>query len=376
MQLKSDQKFSKLIIYPFFILVVVFASLFIISSFFDLEIMQIFQNALKIDFFRYFGFAWHEIGCTEVVIPLLVSGMVINEYVYKNLKSKNKKEWQSQSLLIFVYLVLIAIFIFALVSRWFGVMDTLKDFGSGVQLEFNRMVTKEEANIILIIIYTIQTVIFTTLTILIRFKLSKKKSFVEGTYWKNAINIFTFFIMAYIAVVLLKSMSARPFYTSLKETHDFRLEFIYEKFGVRPEDTPVLTTKEYAEWWEFNGLFINMSNVEFGPKMVTGSAFPSGHVMSSSCTVMSMVYFIKPKMNKSSKIDKNDVFKISMLYLGLTHVILMVLSFLINGSHFLSDTAFSFMWSLACVFISYISVNSVIVRIQSRNNKNLVKVLK
>ncbi|WP_031543347.1 phosphatase PAP2 family protein [Mesoplasma photuris] len=379
MELKKQSKFSKWITVPMFGLIIIFSVLFIISSFYDFEIMQIFEKLLNYDFFRYFSSFWHEMGYTELIIPLVASGLVLVEYMYRYIKIDKKKDWQSKLFLFVLYAILISAFVIQLYMKWNSSMSKVREFpNGGPNIEFIRLVNLKELTIIISIIFTIQSAIMLTCIILLRFYFSKNKKFIQGGYWKPAIAVLLIFVIGYAVIGSLKIMSWRNFYSQSLESKEFKINWIANEYGLDIEWIKENMDKvyqvigkphEYQEWWEFNIFVPNGRPLVWNLNIFTNSAFPSGHVVSSSCTVMSMAYFITPNKKGVIKNKRKEIIKTSILYLGFIHMALMVFSFLINGSHYLSDTSFSYVWVIISAIIAYKIADKIANKVNKKLNK-------
>ncbi|AHI52629.1 phosphatase PAP2 family protein [Spiroplasma culicicola] len=355
--LKDNKKLMNFVIYPLIAIFIVNFIFFIIGSVYDFEIMEIFAHGIKFDLLKYISIFNLESGYTELYIAFILAGFIILEYtIYYKRKNKGINEKNSPVAIIFG-LVLIWILLMTLKTyrKWeFDFWVETKE-GLSIQFSLTKMLTATEYRSILVCVIIYQFILLLAVLLYAKLVFFKKPDFYEKQYWKISIKVIVYFFIAYGLVGTMKIVMGRDYYSGMEKVVNDRIELYESMTGVKLELTDDLITSPegYQPWWTFNGLIGNPDKITWTfDKLFNNNAFPSGH-MAQVGVVGSCIFFIIEPRN-SNTLNK---WKITIIYLFFLQQLMTVLSFLINGSHWITDTTFTWMWSIYVIYLSNLSVD-------------------
>ncbi|AUB31951.1 phosphatase PAP2 family protein [Spiroplasma floricola 23-6] len=332
--------------------------------------MDIFSKIMKIDFLKYISIFYHELGFTELYIIFILVTIIILDYVWFYLQNtkKMKKEIFSWITICFFIIVWITLMFFKFYKKWkFNYWVDIEGKG---QLKYNiaKLLSPSEYRTILVLIFSYQFIILIAILMYYKLVFSKKKNFYEEQYWKISVKILMYFFITYGLVGTVKVCMGRDYYRGMEYVIYNRIDIYYEKTGDWIIFNPKwVTTPEYQPWWNFNGLIGNPQSINWSlDQLFNANAFPSGHMAQMGMVGMGFCFIINPR-------DKQTINwkKVVPIYLFFFHQLIMVLSFLINGSHWLTDTSFTWMWSIVTIWIANLVVDASLDKIGNKKNTEI-----
>ncbi|ATZ20905.1 hypothetical protein MCOLE_v1c03910 [Mesoplasma coleopterae] len=365
--LREKNKLNKFIIYPLIGIFLLNLFFFIFSSFYDYEIMEIFAQLLKIDFLKYPSIYYLQSGYTDLYIVFALIAFIIIEYILINLNKKKGVDKDFWSWIFFV-LILITWFIFMFLkvsSSWKFNMTVETIEGNILKFNIKKFISAKDFRILLVIIVILQFFILISVLLYAKLVWFKKPFFYENKYWVKCIQLIVFFFLAYGLVGSLKILMGRDYYNSIEAVLKERVNMFEDKYGIAIKFNPnwIKSPDGFQPWWIFNGLIGNPNKIDWSlEKLFNSNAFPSGHMAQMGMCGFAFIFIIDFK--NPNNLSKG---KIIGIYLFFVHQLFLVISFLINGSHWLTDTTFTWMWIIICSYLSIVIVNKIV------NKKILVK---
>ncbi|AGY41466.1 putative prolipoprotein [Mesoplasma florum W37] len=365
--LKENNKINKFIIYPLIGIFLLNLFFFIFSSFYDYEIMELFSKLLKFDFFTYFACFYHQSGYTDLYVVFALIFFIFIEYALikiKNNRDIDKDFWSW----IFLFLIIIfwTLFMYLKIKKaWeFNFFVESKD-GKIIDFNIKKFIGIKDFRIILIFVGAYQFLILIGLLFYAKNVFFKKPYFYENKYWIKGFQIILFFFLAYGMVGNLKIIMGRDYYNGIENVLMKRTTLFEQRYAIIIKFNPKWITSPdgYQPWWIFNGLIGNPDKIKWDiNKLFNANAFPSGHMAQMGMCGFAFIFIIDFK--NPNNLSKG---KIAAIYLFFVHQLFLVISFLINGSHWLTDTTFTWMWIIICSYLSIVIVNKIV------NKKILVK---
>lgn len=118
---------------------------------------------------------------------------------------------------------------------------------------------------------------------------------------------------------------------------------VLKMMAARPRMRMIAVTPEahFQAWWEFGTTMKDQLMTTLSIASEEFKSFPSGH---AGCSAVAMVYCVIPCLLKKS--NGNIIF-----YLGLAFTLVVMVSRIIMGAHFLTDVAFGFTVTAMLIFI-------------------------
>lgn len=361
---KKDSNFWFFFI-PLLIIVLISIILLIATGwyFIDYKISEIFAKALKIEFAKYWSRFYDQVGNTELIAISLIYLTILLEtwFLIKIIKKNNnfkKKYWIINS----YYIVIIIGWIILNIINIIILANKNTGFGKGIDFVFIDDIKYRLTGAILAFLF--QTILLILGLYYIRYHLVKTKQILKEQYWIKAIKAFSFLLSTYIIIIILKGTTNRLYFYNatfgdlLKSRPDLLETYQNSgfKYGYNAgsgfiENVP--WELQYP-WWKSN-LSLKLNNFNI-PKfnLPWEYAFPSGHINATYYSGFGILLFLKNKNN--TKVD----WKVKLLFIiWLIHVLSMNFALIVERFHWISDTAFTFIFSSLMMVVIHFSVNKI-----------------
>lgn len=232
--------------------------IFVIASIYDLQIMNLFANLIKINYLKYLSIFYHQSGFTELYIAFGLALFVIAEYLYFYLQKEKRIDrdfWLWLTILSFVIIWVFLMYLKTKKSWEFNYWITT-DEGEKIQYNIKKLIGVKEFRIILIIIVSYQFFLFSGILLYIKLVFVKKPFFYEKQYWIISLKVLIYFFIVYGLVASIKIIMGKDYYVGIGQVLQNRVDFYAEKYGTNIIFNPNWITfpDGYQPWWTFNGL--------------------------------------------------------------------------------------------------------------------------
>lgn len=333
---------------------------FILSSIFDLEIMDFFSNGLKSRFLTILSQIYHFAGYTELYIPFFIFLFFCLEYVCRYFSNDKFKIYKLRfiwfGLIIFIWVIMFfAKFLNQLLTPF---STKIIDRGGGdnysVDFSLSYFISNTDFKFIILFIFLYQLVLLIVCLRILKIKILDHPDFIKMKYWINAIELLIFFIISYFMVGFLKVIMGRDYYKSINYVLDYRAQLYADSHNIDVNSIFIdYKNAEYSPWWKADGLIGNPGKIwdifkNDITKIFTKNAFPSGHMAATGLVGYLMFSFIFKGSGNDKAINKKTIL---LFWIFNLHMAFMDLSFLINGSHWQTDLSFTWMWVIATILI-------------------------
>ncbi|WP_027875799.1 phosphatase PAP2 family protein [Mesoplasma chauliocola] len=362
----------KILLLSFFILTI---SLFIIGSFFDMQINTWFAQGMDNYSLKIIVWIYEELGMTQSFVFIFCFVAVILEVTYFSSNKSNK--WK-----IILYIYYVAFLVYWITFNLIAIISAPNrndGYGSGVNAIFFE--SQKIRQYILIFLFVIESLSFICLFYYLRFKFSKRQDLLVNGYRVDAIKAFVIFLLTSLVVWIMKPTFGRPYFYSVDFENIFYSEQMKAEWaqywiqtghtikswgylnGTNVESVP------YKEWWQVNDFFGNITSI-FKP-LGSGEPgwwnmdFPSGH-MNSSFTILFAGYFFLGEKKKR----KINWYKWVIIVIWFIHINIMQYTQIISRTHWITDTSFTISISLFALIINGAIIDKIISKYNLKHNKN------
>lgn len=340
-----------------------------ISSFLDIEIMDVFVKLFKMDFFKIMSLIFYKLGnfiLTGFVLPLcslILFDFAIEKYqnkkFFKTVKN-NKKSFLKVFYISFLVIVFSEIVIGPISEIITYYKNSVGDEINVKQIDalfLSTLLLTGSIMLLLIFAMAIWNVWF-------YFYFVKKQiesdQFIKSNYIKPAITVVMFITICYLIIIVLKHASGRPLYMNVGWSRENAekygldsnnsIENIFKIYGWNFFDKKGIdgySDAVYHEWYQPNNIFKNWINWFTYPENVwkdygdhyKDMDFPSGHMMSYSIGISVIYFFYFSKYYKNNK--KFSVFQITYVCLAVCITMMAGSGLIIQMFHWPSDVFFS-----------------------------------
>lgn len=346
--------------------IILFLSLgtFIATSWYsvDYKISEVFAKGLISEFAKYWTRFYEQLGLTELFMLLIVYITIILETWFLT-KIKQKKQGFKNNYWIVnsFYLIVIVIWISANLTHIILIPNTDYGFGKGIDRTLFADIKYQLSGTIFAFI--IQSTILGLGLYYVRFNLVKKQRILVEQFWLKAVKGLSFAALTYLVIVILKGTTSRIYYYNavfgdLYQDLPDALKAAYQnsgfQYGYGPDHTGNIPWDLQYPWWKPSlGLIQSNANM---PRFNTpwDYAFPSGHINATYCTASGIILFLKNKNNEKVS------WKIKLLFaIWIVHVLSMNFALVVERFHWMSDTAFTFIFSTLMILVIHFSVNKI-----------------
>lgn len=348
---------------PLLIIVVASIGVMIATAWYsvDYQIAEEFAKGLNVEFGKYWSRFYGQLGVTElftiifVYIAILLETWFLTKINQKNQKFK-KNYWVVDS----YYIVILIIWVAAHIGIMLFIINTDNGFGKGIDKDFLTDLRYQITGAILAFI--VQTTVLTLGLYYVRYQLVKKNRLLTEQFWLKAVKSLSFLAITYIVIVTLKGTTSRLYYYNaifgdiLDQHPEFKDAYLNsgKQYGYGADFTGNIPWDLQYPWWK-SSLGLVRSD-PYMPSLGTpfAYAFPSGHVNATYVTGSGILLFLKNKHN--TKVN----WKVKALFVvWLIHVLSMNFALVVVRFHWISDTAFTFIFSSLMILAVHFTVNKI-----------------
>ncbi|AGM25072.1 phosphatase PAP2 family protein [Spiroplasma chrysopicola] len=328
----------------------------------DFLIADELAQGLTTEFGKYWARFYEQLGNTELFVVLIIYLTILLETWFltkiKQHTIKFKKHyWVVNSYyftIIFIWLAINLINILVIPNQ---------DTGFGPGIDYFLIASNKYQLTGMILAFTYQTVFLGIGLYYIRYRLVKTNRLLTEQYWVKAIKAISFLAITYVIIVILKMTTHRWYYYNavfgdlIKDRPDLLEHYLNSNFkygynsgGGYIDNIPW----EYQyPWWKPS---LPLANNPQMPafKMPWKYAFPSGHINATYFSGSVILLFLKNHNNQKINWKVKGLF---IFWLG--HILLMNFALIVLRFHWISDTAFTFVFSGAMIFIIHYLVNQI-----------------
>ncbi|WP_338964050.1 phosphatase PAP2 family protein [Spiroplasma endosymbiont of Sarcophaga carnaria] len=349
---------------PLLIIVIVSICLLIATGWYpiDYQIAVEFAKGLTNEFVKYWVHFYDQLGNTELIVVVIIYlAILIEKWFLIKINQKNKKFKK--------YYWITAAYYFLGLSAWvIGNTVNLaliprKDDGFGPGIDFILFDDYHYKLTSAILVFFYQTILLSLGLYYISYCLVKKQRLLTEQHWLKAVKTASFLIVSYFIIVIMKGATHRIYYYNailddLIQEHTTFLDHYLQssfRYGYNIGNgyvNNIPTEWKYPLWKPAFALFNNPNMPTF--KTPWEYAFPSGHINATFCSGALILLFLKNKNN--NKIN----WKIKLCFiLWLCHILSMNFALIVERFHWISDTAFTFIFSTLMIIIIHFSVNKI-----------------
>lgn len=353
---------------PLLVIVIANSGLLIATGwyFIDYKIAQEFAKALTTEFGKYWSLLYDQLGNTELVVFVIIYLMILLETLFlTKIAQKNNKYQANYWIVNTAYIVIISgwlIFNFTNI-----ILLANKDTGFGRGIDYILLDDIKYKITGTVIAFCYQTIFLAWGLYYIRYQLVKQNRMLKEQFWIPAIKVLSFLIATYIVIVILKGITARTYYynaifgdliknlpTDLLEHYkNSGFQYGYDSSGSGWFTSNIPWELQYP-WWKSNLNLLTNNPAMPRLSLPWEYAFPSGHINACYGTGSIILLFLKNKDN--GKVN----WKIKTGFIiWLVHVMSMNFAIVIERFHWMSDTAFTFIFSTLMILVVHFSVNKI-----------------
>lgn len=327
----------------------------------DYKIAVELVKALQTELGKYWSRFYETLGLTELFILIIIYITILLETWFLTNISKNKLKFKKNYWIVdSFYIVVLVIWVCANITHLFSIPNTNYGFGKGIDRilidDIKYMLTGTS------VAFCFQTLLLCLGLYYVRYHLVKKDRLLKEQFWLKSIKGLSFAGITYIIIVILKGTTAHLYYYNvifgdLISSHPDLLEAYKNsgaQFGFGADHTGNIPWELQYPWWKPNLGLIQSNPAMPRFNMPWDYAFPSGHINATFITGSGILLFLKNKDN--GKVN----WKIKVIFaLWLTHVLSMNFALIVQRFHWISDTAFTFIFSGLMIFAINITVNKI-----------------
>lgn len=328
----------------------------------DYQIAEELAKALQTEFGKYWSRFYETLGLTELFILIIVYITILLETWFLTNIAKNKAKFKKNYWIVDSYYLIVLII-------WFGgnlthlmlIPNTDYGFGKGIDYilidDIKYMLTGAS------VAFCLQSILLCLGLYYVRYQLVKKDRLLKEQFWLKAIKGLSFAAITYIVIVILKGTTAHLYYYNaifgdLYQNLPDNIKNAYQnsgaQFGFGPEHTGNIPWKWQYPWWKPNLGLIQANSDMPRFAMPWDYAFPSGHINATFITGSGVLLFLKNRDNHKVNWKVKVVFAI-----WFAHVLSMNFALIVQRFHWISDTAFTFIFSGLMIFGINITVNKI-----------------
>ncbi|WHQ37411.1 phosphatase PAP2 family protein [Spiroplasma sp. SV19] len=349
---------------PLLIIVAVSIGVLIATGWYtiDYQIAVEFAKGLTNEFGKYWVRFYDQLGNTElVVIVIIYFAILLETWFLLKINKKNTKFKKHYWITTTYYFLGFSAWIIGNTINLALIPSTDEGFGPGIDFVLFDNYHYKLTSAILVFFY--QTILLSLGLYYIRYWLVKKQRLLSEQYWLKATKGLTFIIGSYFIIVIMKGTTHRIYYYNaifgdLIQQHPVFLDHYLQSpfhYGYNLGQGYINNIPEewqYPWWKPAIPLFNNPNMPTF--KSPWEYAFPSGHINATYCSGSAILLFLKNKNN-----DKIN-WKVKLCFiLWLGHVLSMNFALIVERFHWISDTAFTFIFSTIMIIIIHFSINKI-----------------
>ena len=349
---------------PLLIIVVVSIGVLIATGWYtiDYQIAKEFAKGLTNEFAKYWVRFYDQLGNTELIVVVIIYlAILIETWFLLKINQKKMKFEKYYWITTTYYLFGLSAWIIGNIVNLTLIPSTDEGFGPGIDFILFDNYHYKLTSAILVFFY--QTILLSLGLYYIRYCLVKKQRLLIEQHWLKAVKALSFLIVSYFVIVIMKGATHRIYYYNaifgdLIQEHPLFLDHYLQSsfhYGYNLGNgylNNIPPEWQYPWWKPAFSLFNNPNMPTF--KTPWEYAFPSGHINATYCSGSIMLLFLKNKNN--NKIN----WKIKLCFvLWLSHILSMNFALIVERFHWISDTAFTFIFSTLIIIIIHFSVNKI-----------------
>lgn len=328
----------------------------------DYQIAAELAKPLSNEFVKYWVRFYDQLGNTEIFIVIIIYlAILLETWFLLKIKQKKQKFVKNYWLTLGYYFLAIGAWLIGNIVNLSLIPSLDEGFGPGIDYLLFDNYKYKLTSAILVFLY--QSILLGIGLYYVRYRLVKTNRLLTEQTWLKATKGLSFLIITYIIIVILKGATHRIYYYNaifgdLINAHPEFLDAYLKSgfhFGYNLNNgylNNIPWEWQYPWWKPPIGLFSNVNMPTF--KTQWEYAFPSGHINATYSTGSIILLFLKNKQN--TKIN----WKIKLCFIiWLIHVLTMNFALVIERFHWISDTAFTFIFSSAMILVVHFSVNKI-----------------
>ncbi|RUO85901.1 phosphatase PAP2 family protein [Spiroplasma endosymbiont of Megaselia nigra] len=349
---------------PLFIISLISLGVLIATGWYQID----YQIAVELakpssnEFVKYWVRFYDQLGNTEIVIVIIIYLTILLEtWFLLKIKQEKQKFIKNYWITVIYYFLAIGAWLIGNIVNLALIPSLDEGFGPGIDYLLFDNYKYKLTSAILVFLY--QSFLLGIGLYYVRYRLVKTNRLLTEQTWIKATKGLSFLISTYIIIVILKGATHRIYYYNaiFGDLIDSHPEFLaaYLKsgfhFGYNLGNgylNNIPSEWQYPWWKPPIGLFSNVNMPTF--KTPWEYAFPSGHINATYCTGSIILLFLKNKQN--NKIN----WKIKLCFIiWLIHVLAMNFAVVMERFHWISDTAFTFIFSATMILVVHFSINKI-----------------
>ncbi|MGL5268357.1 MAG: phosphatase PAP2 family protein [Spiroplasma sp.] len=331
--------------------------------FIDYKIAEEFAKGLTNEFGKYWSLFYDQLGNTELIMIIIIYLTILLETWFLTKISQKNNKYQTN-----YWIVNTFYFIIAIVWITGNIIDIIllanKDTGFGKGIDFVLLDDIKYKLITRIIAFFYQSILLTLGLYYIRYHLVKQNRILKEQFWLQAVKVLSFLIITYIVIIILKRITTRTYYYNaifgdlIKEhphllQHYLNSGYQYGYDNGKGFISNIPWDLQYP-WWKSN-LFLLQSNPAMPRFYLPWEyAFPSGHINACYGIGSIILLFLKNKNNDRV----NWKIKVGFI-IWLIHILSMNFALVVERLHWMSDIAFTFIFSTLMIIVVHFSVNKI-----------------
>lgn len=329
----------------------------------DYKIAAELAKGLTTEFGKYWSRFYELLGMTELFIVIIIYAAIILEtWFLTKIAKKNQKFTKNYWVVDTFYIVIFIIWVGANFANIILATNANTGFGKGIDHVLLDDLKYKLTG--MVVAFILQTILLSLGLYYVKYQLVKKQRLLTEQFWLKAVKGLSFAAITYVVIVVLKGTTAKLYYYNaifgdLINEHPDLLPAYQEsgfKYGYNNGSGWIANIPPELQypWWKPNLSLIQADANMPRFTMPWAYAFPSGHINATYCTGSGILLFLKNKDN--GKVN----WKIKVVFgLWLAHVLSMNFALVVERFHWISDTAFTFVFSTLMILVIHFSVNQI-----------------
>ncbi|AHF58069.1 phosphatase PAP2 family protein [Spiroplasma eriocheiris] len=349
---------------PLLIIFVINLGLLIASAWYgvDYQIAAVLAGGLNNEFGKYWALFYNQLGNTELFVVLLIYLAILLETLFLVKIKRNKIKFKNNYWIVNSYYIIVGLGWVIGNSLTIAFIPTTDEgFGFGIDYILLDSMKYRLTGSILAFIY--QTVLLGLGLYYVRFKLVKTNRILTEQAWIKAVKGVSFLIITYLVVAILKGSTQRTYYYNaifgdlIRAHPDLLSHYLQQsefKYGYNLGSGYVdnIPWEYQYPWWKPTSLIDNPNMPVFN--LPWEYAFPSGHINATFCSGALIILFLKNSDNKEVNWKVKGLFVIWLI-----HIISINFALIVERMHWISDTAFTFVFSILMILAVHFGVNKI-----------------
>lgn len=349
---------------PLTIILIISIGLLITTGwyFIDYQISQELAKGLTSEFGKYWSRFYDQAGNTELIIVIIIYLTILVEtWFLIKITQKNEKFKKNYWIINTYYFIVIIGWITFNIINLILMGETDYGFGKGIDFTLLNDIKYQQIGASIAFVY--QSMLLFLGLHYIRYKLVATKLLIKEQFWLKATKVLSFLTITYVVIIIVKGTTSRFYYYNaifgdLIDQHPDLLNHYLNsgfRYGYNAGNGFIANIPwnlQYPWWKPSLTLKANPNMPIFN--LPWKYAFPSGHINATYGTGSLILLFLKNKNNK--KIN----WKIKVLFIiWLIHILSMNFALIVERFHWMSDLAFTFIFSTLMTFAVHSVINKI-----------------